>query len=209
MRWLLPLLVLTIIAAACGGSGNTNRTSQPPPDHPDPAHHLTHRHADAARLHLHDAGAGHAARGRSDRHPLADGTLPPSTIPDDAAVLPSRSATRSTTVAARTKASSHPLFAQYLSQQLNRPVVWVSLAGNGTLQDFLHTGSPTQLERAEELLASWHSEGRDVVAITLSIGGNDLLELGSRLRRAPPSARRFFRISSTRISTTCSACTSG
>src|SRR5574341_2189504 len=28
--------------------------------------------------------------------------------------------------------SSHPLFAQYLSLRLNRPVVWVTLAGNDT-----------------------------------------------------------------------------
>jgi hypothetical protein len=103
--------------------------------------------------------------------------LSPVEFPDDSAVYLSLGDSIQYGCCADPNLSSHPLFAQYLSQQLNRPVVWVSLAGNGTLQDFLHTGAPTQLERAEELLRAWRDEGRDVVLITLSVGGNDLLAL--------------------------------
>jgi hypothetical protein len=58
-------------------------------------------------------------------------------------------------------------------------VVWVSLAGDGTLQTFMHGigGQTPQLDVAVNLLHRFHDEGRDVVAISLSIGGNDLLAL--------------------------------
>ncbi len=79
--------------------------------------------------------------------------------------------------------SSHPLLAHYLSQRLNRPVVWVSLAGNDTLVEFINgvAGQTPQLDRAVELLDQFKGEGRDVVAITLSIGGNDLLALRAEM----------------------------
>jgi lysophospholipase L1-like esterase len=76
--------------------------------------------------------------------------------------------------------SSHPRLAHYLSERLNREVVWVSLAGNGTLRTFRNgsqAGRRPQLDAAEEVLARLREEGHDVVAITLSIGGNDVLEL--------------------------------
>lgn len=177
MRWLLLLLVLTMIVAGCGGSNDATSTpSQPiatqgtrarivtptqrqfPFSTPEPA---TPRAGVPTGIHSPDG-------------------IAPVTIPDDAAVYLSLGDSINYGCCADPSLSSHPLFAQYLSQQLNRPVVWVSLAGNGTLQDFLHTGSPTQLERAEELLQTWRAEGRDVVAITLSIGGNDLLELRTK-----------------------------
>ncbi len=106
-----------------------------------------------------------------------DGVADVPEIPDDAAVYLSLGDSINYGCCADPNLSSHPRFARYLSQQLNRPVVWVSLAGDGTLQDFLHSGMPTQLERAEQLLHDWREEGRDVVAIALSIGGNDLLAL--------------------------------
>ena len=69
--------------------------------------------------------------------------------------------------------SAHPIFARFLSERLKRPVEWVSVAGNDTMSEFI--GS--QLEVAVAILAQYRREGRPVVAITLSIGGNDLLEL--------------------------------
>ena len=69
--------------------------------------------------------------------------------------------------------SAHPIFARFLSERLNRPVEWVTLAGNDTTSEFI--GS--QLEVAVAALERYRREGRPVVAITLSIGGNDLLAL--------------------------------
>jgi hypothetical protein len=79
--------------------------------------------------------------------------------------------------------SSHPRFAHYMSQKLNRPVVWISLAGDGTLQDFIHGigGQTPQLDAAIALLQKLKGEGHDVVAISLSIGGNDLLALRTQM----------------------------
>jgi len=69
--------------------------------------------------------------------------------------------------------SAHPTFARFLSERLERPVEWVTLAGNDTTNDFV--GS--QLDLAVAALERYRREGRPVVAITLSIGGNDLLAL--------------------------------
>jgi len=69
--------------------------------------------------------------------------------------------------------SAHPIFAQFLSERLNRPVEWVTLAGNDTTSEFVSS----QLELAVAALEQYRLEGRPVVAITPSIGGNDLLEL--------------------------------
>jgi hypothetical protein len=180
MRWLLPLLVLTIVAAGCGSGDSTptpigavpspqltapTQTSGPRIASPTPAEFPFSTPPDTTPRAGVPTGI-HAPDGQG----AVD-------IPADAAVYLSLGDSINFGCCADPNLSSHPLFAQYLSQQLNRPVVWVSLAGGGTLQDFLHAGSPTQLERAEELLGQWRTEGRGVVAIALSIGGNDLLVL--------------------------------
>ena len=177
MRWLLPLLVLTMIVASCGDSDSSIQTTSPiqtiPTSTPRPRIvPPTPREFPFSTPEPATPRAGVP----TGIHSL-DGLLPPEGIPDGAAVYLSLGDSIQYGCCADPNLSSHPLFAQYLSQQLNRPVIWVSLAGNGTLQDLLHTGSPTQLERAEELLQSWRGDGRDVVAITLSTGGNDLLAL--------------------------------
>ena len=100
-------------------------------------------------------------------------------VPGDAAVYLSLGGSLQYGCCADPQLSSHPLFAQYLSQRLNRPVVWVSLAGNDTAVEFIDGvgGNPPQLDRAVAALQEYRRQGRDVVAITLSIGGNDLLAL--------------------------------
>ena len=79
--------------------------------------------------------------------------------------------------------SSHPRFAAYLSERLNREVVWLSLAGNGTLRGFLNgeLGNRPQLDVAEETIETLREDGHEVVAITLSTGGNDILELRNNM----------------------------
>src|SRR2546422_244302 len=78
------------------------------------------------------------------------------------------------------QASAHPIFARYLEDKLNRPVDWVTLAGNDTTTEFVEgVGgvTPSQLDRALAAIEEYRREGRAIVAITLSIGGNDLLGL--------------------------------
>lgn len=76
--------------------------------------------------------------------------------------------------------SAHPAFAEFLSEHLGRPVEWVTLAGNDTTSEFMEGipgEGPSQIERAVATLEEYRRQGRDVVVITLSIGGNDLLAL--------------------------------
>jgi lysophospholipase L1-like esterase len=75
--------------------------------------------------------------------------------------------------------SAGELFRQYLSERLNRPVEWLTLADNGTAQSFIHGGyeSEPQLERAVTLLDDLKRRDEPVAAITMCIGGNDFLFL--------------------------------
>lgn len=75
--------------------------------------------------------------------------------------------------------SSGELFRQYLSQRLNRPVEWLTLADNGTAESFIRgtKREAPQLDRAVALLESLRDRGEPVVAITICIGGNDFLFL--------------------------------
>lgn len=79
---------------------------------------------------------------------------------------------------------SGSLFRQYLAQRLNRSVEWKTLARTQTTDEFIHGvgGDASQLDRAVDDLAAWRREGRDVVAITLSIGGSDLVAVGTKCR---------------------------
>ncbi len=75
--------------------------------------------------------------------------------------------------------SSGELFRQYLSERLNRPVEWLTLADAGTAQSFIHGGhgSEPQLDRAVALLDDLKQRDEPVAAITMCIGGNDFLFL--------------------------------
>lgn len=105
----------------------------------------------------------------------------------------------------RTK-SSPELFRRYLVDRLNRDVVWVTTAsGYQTSDDFIEgwPGSRVdplncalipdtlngrwpasdvepQLDCAVHLIEQYRRDHRKVAAITLSIGGNDLVEMGAR-----------------------------
>jgi lysophospholipase L1-like esterase len=108
-----------------------------------------------------------------------EGNEPLPEIPEGAAVYLSLGDSINYGCCADIQLSSHPRLAHYISQKLNRSVVWISLAGNGTLQTFLHgiAGQTPQLDNAVSLLTRLRDEGHDVVLISLSIGGNDLLAL--------------------------------
>jgi lysophospholipase L1-like esterase len=83
--------------------------------------------------------------------------------------------------------SSGELFRHYLSERLNRPVEWLSLADVGTAQSFIHgyyelepqppPQPEPQLDRAVALLDDLRRRGEPVAAITMCIGGNDFLFL--------------------------------
>jgi hypothetical protein len=91
--------------------------------------------------------------------------------------------------------SSGELFRRYLSRRLNRPVEWVVLAGNDTAVEFINgvDGETPQLDRAVATLDEYHRQGRPVVAITISIGGNDLVEFDRACegRGGPPCPDMF------------------
>ncbi len=108
-----------------------------------------------------------------------DGQSPLPPLPEGAAVYLSLGGSLNRGCCFDPDLSSHPRFAHYLSEKLSRQVVWVSLAGNSTLDSFLNgeLGSRPQLDVAEETIQRFREEGHDVVAIALSIGGNDVLDL--------------------------------
>ncbi len=108
-----------------------------------------------------------------------EGSAPLPELPEGAAVYLSLGGSLNYGCCADIQLSSHPRLAHYLSQELNREVIWVSLAGNGTLQTFLHgiEGATPQLDNAVSVLNQLQADGHDVVLISLSIGGNDLLVL--------------------------------
>jgi len=73
------------------------------------------------------------------------------------------------------------LFRQYLSKRLNRPVDWMMGYPGHTVNEFVDgVGGTPNLDRVTSDLARWRSEGRPVVAITLGIGGDDLVEVGTK-----------------------------
>jgi len=73
------------------------------------------------------------------------------------------------------------LFRQFLSERLNRPVDWVGYPGGSAIEFVDGFGSGTSnLDFITSDLAEWRSEGRPVVAITMSIGGSELVEVGTR-----------------------------
>jgi hypothetical protein len=91
--------------------------------------------------------------------------------------------------------SAGELFRQYLSTRLNRPVEWVTVADNSTAREFIQgtTDTTPQLERAVQTMNELQAAGRPIVAITMSIGGNDYVEVGERCP-SPPCTEIFLDI---------------
>lgn len=91
--------------------------------------------------------------------------------------------------------SASPLFRDYLGTRLVRPVEWLTTANNDTAREFINgtgTGEP-QLVRAVSLIEALRAEGRPIVAITMSIGGNDYVEVGETCSQ-PPCTELFLQI---------------
>jgi lysophospholipase L1-like esterase len=88
--------------------------------------------------------------------------------------------------------SSPSLFRDYLEQRLGRPVIWqTSGTGYHTTDTFLDDGSPEpQMEFALKLIDHYQGDGIPIAAITMSIGGNNLVELG-RNCASPPCTDAF------------------
>jgi GDSL-like Lipase/Acylhydrolase family len=99
--------------------------------------------------------------------------------------------------------SGNAIFRGWLERRLDRPVQWVTLANSDrsigfvTADLFVHgyQGHEPQLERAVSALEEFRREGRPVVAITLSIGGNDLVEVGNQCQ-SPPCLALYERVRS-------------
>ncbi len=85
------------------------------------------------------------------------------------------------------KQSAGEIFRAYLGQKLGRPVEWITTADNGTAHDFVGATGQTdpQLQRALRTIRDLQDEGRPIVAITMSIGGNDYVEVGGRCPNPP------------------------
>jgi lysophospholipase L1-like esterase len=172
MRYVVPFMVgIAVLLAACGGDGApvAERSGAPvfaPLVTPVPFPHNT---PDSRTPY---PGVAPGIRSFDGQEPL-----PP--LPEGAAVYLSLGDSLNWGCCDDPELSSHPRFAHYLSETLGRKVVWVSLAGNGTLRGFLNgeLGGRPQLDAAEEAIERFREEGHDVVLISLSTGGNDLLAL--------------------------------
>jgi hypothetical protein len=80
------------------------------------------------------------------------------------------------------------LFRQYLSDETGEDVTWWTTADGDYLTTETFIGPPSgasQLRLAESLLQQFDEDGVRVAAITLSIGGNDLVEVGNQCPDPP------------------------
>jgi hypothetical protein len=89
--------------------------------------------------------------------------------------------------------SSPSLFRDYLETRLRRPVIWqTSGSGYETTDTFINGmgGAQAQLDFALSLIDYYKTAGFPVAAITMSIGGNNLVEIG-RACPSPPCTDAF------------------
>jgi hypothetical protein len=89
--------------------------------------------------------------------------------------------------------SSPSLFRDYLEQQLERPMIWqTSGSGYETTDTFIKRpgGGESQLDFALTLIDYYRRESIPVAAITVSIGGNNLVDIG-RNCATPPCVDAF------------------
>jgi len=89
--------------------------------------------------------------------------------------------------------SSPSLFADQLALRLGRPVIWQSPgSGYETTDTFINgrNGQQAQLDAALELMAAYPRNEIPLAALTMSIGGNNLVDIG-RNCASPPCAEAF------------------
>jgi hypothetical protein len=89
--------------------------------------------------------------------------------------------------------SSPALFRDYLEQRLGRPTIWqTSGSGYETTDTFITRpgGGESQLDFALTLIDYYRRESIPLPAITMSIGGNNLVDIG-RNCQAPPCVDAF------------------
>jgi lysophospholipase L1-like esterase len=157
MRW-LACVVIVLLAVACNGGGEGLPTATPEPS----------------------PSATPTATATASAAPTAAATPTPTSAPQaSTAAYLSLGDSIQFGCCGDPMRSSGELFRQYLSERLNRPVEWLTLADAGTAQSFIHGGygSGPQLDRAVALLDDLRSRGEPVAAITMCIGGNDFLFL--------------------------------
>ena len=93
--------------------------------------------------------------------------------------------------------SSPELFRQYLADRLGHDVAWVTTASGYQTSDNFIEGQPgsgidSQFDGAVHLVEQYRHDHRKVVAITLSIGGNDLVEVGRHCSGADECRTVYF-----------------
>jgi hypothetical protein len=89
--------------------------------------------------------------------------------------------------------SSPSLFRDYLEQRLGRPMIWqTSGSGYETTDTFITRpgGGESQLDFALTLIDYYRRESIPLAAITMSIGGNNLVDIGHNCE-APPCVDAF------------------
>jgi hypothetical protein len=90
-------------------------------------------------------------------------------------------------------ASSPSLFGEYLQQRLGRPVIWQSPgSGYETTDSFIagRDGQQSQLDGALELMEAYPRNGVPLAMLTMSIGGNNLVDIGRNCAQ-PPCVEAF------------------
>ncbi len=90
------------------------------------------------------------------------------------------------------EASSASIFRAYLERRIGRPVIWqTSGSGYQTTDTFISNGGiEPQLDIAIRLINQYRDEGVPLAAITMSIGGNNLVDIG-RACASPPCLGEF------------------
>jgi len=91
------------------------------------------------------------------------------------------------------EASSAAIFRAYLEQRLGRPTIWQTTSSAYLTTDtFISDGSPEpQLEFAIKLIRRYRDDGVPLAAITMSIGGNNLVNI-DRACASPPCMDLFL-----------------
>ena len=91
------------------------------------------------------------------------------------------------------EASSAAIFRAYLERRVGTPAIWQTLGSSyQTTDTFVYNGGiEPELDSAIKLIGRYRDDGVPIAAITMSIGGNNLVEIG-RACALPPCADLFI-----------------